>query len=378
MNKRYTALIFKSVFIILAVLAPLNFALADTTPPEQGQNVKALVASTQVIPTEVGPAYMDVQSFDISTAADLAAVKQQFLQQLHESKSRHLFQLHVTGADHLPTALDVAALTAVNEIAAEVKADRTSPQQNIQVETPPTGFFKKNYNLTLALVRFVANTGVVSVGLILGKHIPMEHALMIGTLAGSMSAGIQLKSEAIFKWLNNSVILVNSAKRMGLIKSNSGEDPTHAAKVIREVEMYGRWAMLEVAFLTVVQTSMHLLNIPVTENLLMTVGKSVASQGFYELGILKLANSLEQINPNWKDRTGVFKNVAMFAGSGISVLSAVGSLIGMPYANLGFVALTATGLVFHMAPKIMTSKSIEKILATWRPRARLQCASLPL
>jgi hypothetical protein len=270
----------------------------------------------------------------------------------------------------MPVNNQLAAKTeaVVGEVESLADARERLEQKNIEVEKPQQSFLKRHYNLTLAMVRFVANTGVVSVGLITGKGVPLEHALMIGALAGAISGGIQLKSAQVFAWLSNSVVLVNSAKRLGLISNAEGIPPSRSERMLREVETYSKWALLETGFLLACHTAMGLLSIPVTENLFETVAKSTLSQGVFEVGILKAAEQLERMNPNWSNRAAVFKNVSIFAGSSISVLAAIGSMIGMPYSNLGFVVLTATGLVLNFSSKIVMSERGQRLLSKWKAR----------
>ena len=243
------------------------------------------------------------------------------------------------------------------------------------VESPQTGVFKKHYNLTLAFVRFVANSATVTTGLVLGRGVSLEHALVIGALAGSLSAAVQIKSDAVFKWLSNSVLLVSTAKKLGLLPKSEG-DPRIEEKTLKQLEMYGRWAMLETGFLLACRTAMSLLNIPVAENLFLTVAKSTGSQGVFEIGVLKAAALLEKMNPNWTEKAAVFKNVSLFAGSGISVLAAIGSMVGMPFSNLGFVALTGAGLVLNFSSKLVTLKPVEQILRRWKIMQRVRCEML--
>lgn len=358
-------------FVFVFGLQPkFLIAQAANSPSE---NAKSVFMTTDSIPTDSGPAHMEVQSFDVSNSKDLAEAKRQIEQSLSGGRIRHFFRLNVASSDHIPKPSDAAAMFVANQLSKNIEARHSSPQKNITVEAPRVGFFKRHYNTTLAVVRFVANSATVSVGLIVGKEIPLEHALIIGALTGSMSAAVQLKSTAIMKWLSNSVLLVNAAKRAGLIKDSPGEDPTRTARLLKEVETYGRWASLEAAFLIVCETAMKVLEIPIAENLLLTVAKSTASQGMFEVGVLKSISELERMNPELAGRHQVYKNVALFAGSGISVLAAVGALVGMPYSNLGFIVLTGTGAVLNFGPKLMRTKTVDQLMRLWRPKRAFSC-----
>jgi hypothetical protein len=372
MTRTFFRLLFLGFLFTAIQLKPVSARAAGPN-----EDVKSVFMSTETIQTSEGPAHMEVQSFDVSTPENLAEARRQIEKDITaKPKTRHFFKLNVSANDQIPQSSDMAAQATANDLAKEIDASHSSPTQNIRVESARKAFFKKHYNTTLALVRFVANSATVSVGLIVGKHIPMESALMIGMLAGGISAAIQLKSDAVFKWLSNSVLLVNTAKKLGLLKSFPADDPGKAERLLKEAEMYGRWASIEASFLMVCETAMMLLDIPVAENLLLTVAKSTGSQGIYEVGILKTTRELERMNPELAGRREAFKNIALFAGSGVSVLSAVGALIGMPYANLGFLVLTSTGVVLNFGPKLLRTKPVEQILRIWRPRKAVRCEML--
>ncbi|AGH94538.1 hypothetical protein [Pseudobdellovibrio exovorus] len=335
--------------------------------------------STTPLNTPEGTVHIEVQSYDIHTAEDLNRARQEILAKTRQQpETNEFFRIEVKTTDARPQSLETPVKNVATEIENSIRADNKSKPAATTVAPPnAASFFKRNYNMTLSFVRFVANTAVVSSGLVIGAGVPMEHALLIGSLAGAMSGAIQLKSDVVMKWLANSVLMVNTAKRLRLLPANDGLEPARAERAMREVEMYSRWAMLETGFLLVIRTSMSLLNIPVTENLFMTVAKSTASQGIFEVGVLKATQQLERMNPNWSSQASVFKNVALFTGSGVSVLAAIGSMVGMPFANLGFVVLTGTGLVLNFAPKLSKSRTVERILSGWRPTGAVKtCRSL--
>ena len=375
-KKSFKILVIASQVLGLSLTPQMTYAAGPQTPVTPPSPQQAFL-STEPINTASGPAHLEVQSFEINNEQDLANARREILSKA-DTRSAESFRVDVTTTDYRPHRLDAA----VKRVAAEIESRINSPNKlkpKPVSTTPPNAasFFKRNYNLTLSFVRFVANTSVVSSGLVVGAGVPMEHGLLIGALAGAMSGAIQLKSDVVMKWLSNSVLMVNAAKRLRLLPQNEGMEPSRAERTLKEVEMYSRWALLETGFLLVVRTSMSLLNIPVTENLFMTVAKSTASQGIFEVGVLKASQQLEKINPRWNARSAVFKNVALFAGSGVSVLAAIGSMVNMPFANLGFVTLTATGLILTFAPKLAKNKTVQQILSRWRPSGSVKtCRSM--
>ncbi len=354
--------------ILTLVLILSAAALPSFAAPVQGD----LFMSTTPVQTPSGRAHMEVQAFEINSAADMNRVTAELAEKTKTMHTQELFHVEVSAKDFRNTQLEKIARSGAAFIEAGILAENRMDPKPVKVD-PPKGFFKRHYNVTLAFVRFLSNGGVVATGLIIGKGISMEHALLIGALAGTLSATVQLKSDVIFKWLSNSVLLVNAAKKAGLIAPT--EAPGVSERALKQVEMYSRWAVLETGFLLAIQTGMTLLNIPVAENILFTVAKSTLSQGVFEIGVLKASEQLAGLNEKWASKSAVFKNVALFAGSGISVLAAVGSMVDMPFANLGFAALTATGVALTFSSKIKKAKPLEQILSMWRV-SKPRCAFL--
>ena len=341
------------------ILTLLLLAVPALAAPVKGE----LFMSTPPVNTSQGPAHMEVQAFEINNAADLQRAQAEIAAKTGATPTTELFHLEVTAKDYQHGSVESLTRESLASIEADIDTQNRLDPKPVQVE-PPKGFFKRHYNVTLALVRFMSNTAVVSTGLIMGKGVSLEHAVLIGALAGSMSAAVQLKSDAVFKWLSNSVLMVNAAKKLGVLPVTDA--PGVSERALKQVEMYSRWAMLETGFLLAVQSAMGLLNIPIAENLLFTVGKSTMSQGVFEIGVLKASEHLAGINPRWAAKSALFKNISMFAGSGISVLAAIGSMVDMPFANLGFATLTASGLVLTFSSKITKLKSVEQILTRWK------------
>lgn len=354
-------------FLLVFLLSTGSIATENRAPQDEAR-AQQVFLTTPDIPTNTGNAHIEVQSFAIDSQADLNQAKREISEKIQgQNHSGDVFVIDASTGEHQRTRLDQSTTEAAEQMSALVEAEHRNNTVRVDLPQPENrSFIKKHYNLTLAFVRFVANAGVVSTGLIIGKGVPVEHALLIGVLAGAMSGAIQLKSDLVFRWLSNSVLLVNTAKRLGLLRGHDGNFAAAGERTLREMEMYGRWAMLEAGFLLVARTAMSLLNIPVAENLFLTVGKSTASQGIFEVGVMKSTELLGRMNERWASRAAVYKNVALFAGSGISVLAAIGSMIGMPFANLGFITLTATGLVLNFAPKLLKTKPVEQILQRWR------------
>ncbi len=361
------------VQVLALVLAPIQYSQAMSEP------FTAVSIKTLPIETSAGPVHVETHGFGIDNPEALAKAQQRILEiTKNDPKSDHYFSSVVSTTEHKKSEMDKAVAGTVSEIEESI-SNTNNTKINPVVVNPPdkTSFFKKHYNHTLALVRFISNSSVVTTGLIVGQGISIDHAIYIGLLTGALSATAQLKNKSILNWYSNSVLLVKAAKKMGLLPNENNDNNNKAEKIITEVQKYGKWATIETGFLLVVQTAMSVLNIPVMESLALTVGKSVASQGIYDLGVLKLADEIKKTNPNLGPKVEVMKDVAIFSGSAIWALAAIGSMTGVPIANYLFVTLTAAGLVLNLSPWVTKLKPIDAILKNWRNKgAIISCRKL--
>lgn len=338
---------FKRLIIFVQILSLSLYSQMAPAMPEN-QDPQQLVLTTTPIETQAGSTHIEVQAFEINNEQDLVLARQELLTNTRNNfKTNGLFILDIRTTGHASTALDSSAQKVLGEIEDSISAQHEIKTKPLVINPADKkgGLFRRHYNLSLSLVRLVANTATVSTGLIIGSGVPVEHSLLVGALVGAMSGALQFKSEAYLKWISNSLLLVKTAKKMELLSEKDTGYISTGEKTLNEIEMYGKWGLLEVGFLLVCQTAMSLLNIPITENLFLTAAKSTLSQGIFEVGVAKVTQQLEKTK--WRKNAAVFRDVSLFSGSSISVLAAIGAMAGIPFANLAFVTISATGVIFH-------------------------------
>lgn len=354
----------KYLLIMSLVLIPQHPLHVEAAParaavPSQLQ----YFLTTESVQTQMGPAHLEVQNFEINNPAELAEAQATISMKISgTARVSEFFTLNVQSSSYRVNSLEVSFQNSVREIKNSVSADHVTEQPLVIVEPPRLGIFKRNYNLTLSIVRGVVNGATVFAGLVIGKGIPMEHAAMIGLLTGAISGGLQFKNDFFFRVLGNSVRFVNAAKRLRLIPDTDGADPSRAEKILKEAVMYGKWYTMEAVFLLVIQTSMAMLNVPVAEGISSTALKSTMSQGVYDVGTKKLSDQFEAINPRWARHTKTFRDISAFGGSAISVLAAIGTMVGVPFSNFGFAVLLGTGLVFHVGTRLLLREPAQRFL----------------
>lgn len=337
----------------------------------RSQDTKIGFITTEPVLTSQGPAHLEVTSIEIQTDQDLNVAReliQDSIASVPSSSEATVYNVKFEDSEPTELSKKTEALVREHTKNATKATDTILPKQS---------FFKQHYNTTLAIVRLVANTAVVYWGLVAGQGIRGDHALYVGLLAGAMSGAVQLKSEELYRWVENATYISNKAKKMGILKQTAeGVELPKAEKLIVESEKYTRWWVLEVGFLAACKGLMAWLGIPDGSDIWTTSIKSTATQGVYEVGVLKAATVLGKIKPQWASRANVFKNVSYFAGSSLSVLAAVAVMAGLPIANAGFIILGATGAVLNLAPKFVASESFQKILARLRAPRPGDCGRL--
>ncbi len=335
----------------------------SAAPISQNRQQMQYVLSTPDQQTALGPAHLEVQSFEINSPEDLAAAKLAISFSLKNTKRfSEFFVYEASVQNYRINSLEVNFQSTVNEIKNEVSADHISVHSPVVVSSPKTKKFNWTYNHTLAIVRAVANGGTVMAGLVIGKGVPVEHSALIGVLVGGLAFGMQIHNDWFTKILTNSVKLVDKAKQLKLLPESSSSGVSRREKLLKESSFYTKWAITEAAFLLICNTAMSMLHIPLEGNFLMTVVKSTASQGLYDNGVIKTSEVIEKINPNWTGKTNMVRHVAVFGGSAISVLSAIGTMVEMPFSYVGFIVLASSGVVLTLAPKIILLKPVQQIL----------------
>lgn len=239
-----------------------------------------------------------------------------------------------------------------------------------------------DYNAKLTIVRFLTGTTVLTTSIIHQYGSPLENALLVGLLAGAITGAIQYKTEAFSKIITNSIYLASMAKKLNLlshkenlqlekIDAQLNKAPLHKTEArLNEIESFGKVALLEVTFLSVIQLAMFFTHIPITENLFTTAAKSIASQGFYNKEVFKKANDLETLKPHLSGQISKAKKTLSFLGSILSFLGVAGSMTGVPASYVSFALLLGTGaILYSVGPPFMERRSadIEAFLVKWFP-----------
>lgn len=398
-NKKSHPIFLKKIMIFLQVFAltfysqlitatssevnssPLPSQSTQLVAPQKYNQVRIKTAPVS-IETPAGPAlaHVEVLAININNKEDLEKARIELGQDIEKNpKTENLILMEVLEESaKTDPSLDDSTQVVINELKNSIIADNKKVFKPSMVHlTGVKEFFKENYNGTLAIVRFVLNSAVITTELISSKGVPLEYAAIVGILTGAMSGAVQYKSDVLYKWISNSMFVVNMAKKHGLIKTTADNSVTQEEKILNEIVFYGKWTLMEFTFLSICQTAMSLLEIATNDNILSTTAKTVVSQGLFERGVTKVEDALKKSYPNSNNTATVLRNSALFMGSGISVLCAIGVFAGIPYANMGFVLLTGLGVLLNFNPWLFKLTKREAFINEVRSGATsLTCRSL--
>ena len=185
----------------------------------------------------------------------------------------------------------------------------------------------RHYRVSFTLIRGVANTGVVSWGLILSSHISLLASLPVGLVAGSMSAGFQFFNQRYQSWLLKS-------------KTTAGR--------------LGRSLFTNIIYLTIAKITSALAGAPVGGNLLVATSSvlkasflGTLAQGTWNLGIAESARIATERFPGNAAKVRRGNDFKTLAISMISTALSVANLAGAPLTDAAMLGMAGTGTVYY-------------------------------
>ncbi|MBI3556064.1 MAG: hypothetical protein HY074_07360 [Deltaproteobacteria bacterium] len=202
-----------------------------------------------------------------------------------------------------------------------------APSGKLTLRKKLNDLLDRHYRVSFTLIRGVANTGVVSWGLILSSHVSLLSALPVGIVAGSMSAGFQFFNQGYQAWM---------------LKSKT------------TVGRLGRSLFTNTIYLAIAKFTAFIAGAPVENNLLLATGTVLKSaflgtlaQGTWNLGIAENARiRTEQVPANDAKirRANDFKTLTI---SMISTALSVANLAGAPLTDAAMLTMAGTGSVYY-------------------------------
>lgn len=381
----------KNLMIFVQVLA-LSFgsqiAWADPNPQNTATNanstrenavVQKFVLNMNSVKTADGESHIETDTYVIQNEAQLLAVEEQIKKTMGTTpKADHVHVFDVSSAEHQPSQLDEQATQLAKNLAEEITTQnlRIVPAQQVDIPTQKA-WIKKDYNLVLTVVRFVVNSSLISYGLVTARGIPVESALFVGILTGAITAGFQYYNKPYSDLLANSMFLVKTARKMNLLPASEDRKIKVTENILKDSETFVKMGAFEVGFLGVVQLAMLVAQVPITENIFSAAAKSLTTQGTYTFGLIKTTNELKILNPHLAGKASVMRDSLTLAGSILSVVGAVGTMCGIPFADFSFVILIGGSIYLNLTPLLLKAKPIKNAIIHWRPTgAAPSCRSL--
>lgn len=231
------------------------------------------------------------------------------------------------------------------------------------------GEFEKYYrdnhgkrSLLFVVSRFLLNSVVSSYGFFAGS-IPLHHAIMLGSLTGTLSGTIQVYSSQLNRFVSTNEYGKKLAKRFS--DWSSSKDKTKARNLEPEKSDFFfklvKWGSIEIAFLGIIQFASFCLGeitpnavfVKVAGGVLLTAAKSVFSQGLWDTSVAtetdeKIRKYVAAGDFENASRAKLAAEVSSFGSSMLSVVGAVTDLMGVPIGNYIFGALTIAGAGNHL------------------------------
>ncbi len=220
---------------------------------------------------------------------------------------------------------------------------------------------EKKYRMSFALVRGMSTTGLMTASLMITAAVPVEIALPIAVVAGSMSFLVQYHAKRFNDWTEQTGPL---ARLMGY------KDPSQAPRAVHGTESYMRWYLAQLAFGGIIKVAMSTLGIDqdfatlhsglvASGNLLMTSLYATAAQGTWERVITTTRHRAEMLGKQSPNEIDYRTNFKYLLAAMTSTVFLSMQLLNIPNAEIGFFAMSATGIAAY-ARTIQLNRRLEK------------------
>lgn len=226
----------------------------------------------------------------------------------------------------------------------DVLGNRKPDQENrVELEAEFQHYYKTNYRvrrISLIAARTIVN-GTVATSAFIAAHIPLSSAMVLGSLTGAMSGGIQLISPRIVDYLSTNKYEIKFKKLLGI--KNTSE-----VKQSKFIFSQLKWFSLEFVFLSILDFTRFSLGIlPATGltheslSLGVTALKSLISQGAIDTSIAKeLSPKMNTLILDKKFAEAAklrFRSeIFAFTTSMTWAAAAVSDMMGLPLGNFIF------------------------------------------
>lgn len=369
--KIHTRILTKKTFNILFCL---NFFFGSSSSLAQSRedlknNLMELNRLQTLIPLEADQALPELESSKSTKNPLPSDAYLEVISTAHASHGELIQQIESLGISNQDKDQKPQIFGAgVDEQTLEQVRDRVNSPPELMQKVPETDISKlqnsnnsevsKKLRWTLTLIRLLANGTVTTLSLFVTQDVGLGYAMFIGATVGVTTAALQYHTKTFANWLKNSYTLVRLAEQMKFLKPGASTRVDDlSTKILSETEKYVKWGLTEAVFIKMINLLTQLGSIPTSDVFWLTVLKSTASQGIFDIGITKLSQNLEKNYPHLKKNINNLEHAGLFSSSIISVFSALGALIGLPSADLGFMVLAGGGIILNTYPTYQSFKT---------------------
>jgi len=346
---------FRFSFIILLLLGMTGFF--------QKASADILAIRQDLVATGTSN-HVEVTTFMAETDADRQTVLERIAKSLAEDSGRNPnlavgFEEVFEEKKRSPSAMQNPVHAALEKIALNRPILRRAVPEKLrrQLHLKYPEWFLEKSRWVFSISRGTVNASIATWSLMVSQHLPFEVALAAGTLTGTMSGAFMFANEKVQAYLTTSI-----AEKW--VKANQIREG------VKTVEGLFRWYLLEVGFVTTIQTALAIMGHPPAGSLshdlgsmLGTAGWAVAAQGGWDYTIGKVTRQNLDLAKTIRAKKLV-RLRADFITLGLSALAVtgtVGKLAGLSFGNTVFIAMGTTG-TFYLGKVLYSDWKCQQLL----------------
>jgi hypothetical protein len=297
-------------------------------------NASALAGPTVRVRTEQQPdtkTSLEVTATAPESPAELDAAVQWARKELSDAATENAGlkpEIIVAAGEHENAALAESAAARVAKAGGELSR-QVLPKESVELaKSRFKSWFQRHYRLTFTLVRGIANSTVVTWGLVISSSIPLEAALPVGIVCGGMSGGFQYYNDGYYRWIMSSAKSVSRYARMFAVQVGY----MTVAKVVSLVS----GASLDTHLSSDVST------------VLSTAFLTTVAQGPWNFAVSESSRIAMERDPARAERYRFTRDLKTLAVSMISTAIGAAQLVGVHVADAAMIGFGAIGTVAYI------------------------------
>jgi hypothetical protein len=311
---------------VARILTPFLFIILFCASAFAGPTVR--VRTEQQPDTKIS---LEVTATSPESPAELDAAVQWARNELSEAATESSGlkpEIIVAAGEHENAALAESAAARVAKAGGQISR-QTLPKESVELaQSRFKSWFQRHYRLTFTLVRGVANSTVVSWGLVISSSIPIKAAIPVGIVCGAMSGGFQYFNDGYYKWI------MSSAK---------------------SISRYGRMFAVQVGYMTVAKLVSLISGASLDTRLstdmstvLSTAFLTTVAQGPWNFAVSEASRISMERDPARAERYRFTRDLKTLAVSMVSTAIGAAQLCGVHVADAAMIGFGAVGTIAYI------------------------------